>query len=198
MKSAVDILIDNLNALGFTPQSEYNGRMLLPISGDRMMNKKLIVSEVADSVYFLASDSYVSKAFSSATVTGLFSAVNPQHPLDLTIYKKDKIADLLIAHKQKVGVRYIDQHITISSKNDFPKKLIQERWIRELMKLCEGDKRYKIRIAESIFSIFDFLKSKQMIQIETNHWVYEKKELERLLTSGVKIVKSIRENMDEK
>lgn len=195
MENSVDILIENLIQSGYSPQTINQHKMLIPLSGDRMMGKKLILAEIKDDVFFLASDSYVSKAFSSTTFTGLFSPVSFEDDIDLKIYKKDKLADFLIPNKKNIGIRLIDQNLTISTKLHFPKEIISEDMVFNFINLCSNKRTYSITIGDNNLSAFDFLSEKQLIGLVTDFWIYKKEDIEQLIKYGVRIIDDIKDRI---
>ncbi len=122
MKNSIEELKESLTSLGYELYSEQERNQLYRMSGVRV-SRKMVLAKITDSVIFFAFDSYGSQANASTTASGLIAPIQSEREIDLRVYRKNRLSDLFVRHKQRVGIRHIDQKLTIRSKYPISPKM---------------------------------------------------------------------------
>lgn len=191
-KSAFDILADNLKELGYEPQTHINNRMFI-IPDDRISNKKFVVAELPNSIYFLATDSFTNKAQSSTTFTGLYTTIDLPDEAQCKVHPRDWLGSLLLMKKKKIGMKYIDERVIITSSGWVPTNELDEKSVDLFLELNKKGFPYKLVIEDNyVYHIRD-MRDKKILGLETNDWVYKIEDLENLLAIGLQVMNRIKE-----
>ncbi len=189
------MLEDNLKELGYSPQTNENNRTFI-IPDDRISRKKFVAAKITDSIYFLATDSYTSKAQSSTTFTGLYSAIYSSENIELRVHMKDWADFFLLTKKRKTGIKYIDDHVSITSPNsNISNNLLDEKTVDLFIEINKKGFPYKIVIENDYIAHISELKNKKIVGIETNDWVFKTEDLKNLLSAGQELISGIKSNV---
>ncbi len=114
-KTGFELAIDYLckNNIEFSTHVEDKVCLLL-YPHDPISSRKFIVSR-KNNMYFIAHDTYSTKAFDSKTSTGLFNVMNKLEVFNLKMYKKHWIDSIFRVNNAKTGNPHIDKYVTITS-----------------------------------------------------------------------------------
>jgi hypothetical protein len=186
-KSGLDKLLENLAELGLFPNvSEVNKGTLFPPQ-NRFASSSTVTALLSDSTYFLAR-SNVSSSF-----TGIYSSIDLPLNVEYNVYKRNWFDFLFLPKRQKVGVKYIDENLTIVSPKWTPSKELNLENAILFLELNKAGKSYKLVLENNyLFSIIEPLTDKKIIGLETNDWLYKKEDLENLLKIGVELIRRIK------
>ena len=121
-ESTSNILAENLIELGLHPDTHVSNKNFIIPGNDRFLNTKFVVALLTDSIYFLTSDSFGTKAYASSTYTGLYSSIELPIEAECKILKKDWFDTIFYFKKRKTGIKYIDEKLTIISSDWVPSK----------------------------------------------------------------------------
>ena len=190
-KSAIDILVDNLTELGYEPETNTSNKTFIIPGTDRFLSSKFVVCMLTDSIYFLASDSMGTRAYTSSTFTGLYSIIELTQDAEFKVIKKDWF-DFVFRKKKKYKVKYIDNNLTITSSGYIPNKELSKENVELFLNLNKGEKPYFLIVENDYCSKIESLKGKKVIGLETNNWIYKKIDLVRLIETGVKLITNIK------
>ncbi len=186
--TAFEILAERVKERGLDPITHRSeNRFVLP-GPDRFNRTKFVLARTGD-LFFLASDSYGTKQYTSGTFTGIYSAVDTDIYAGCRIYKKEWTDRFFRVNKIKTGIDYIDSNLTVTSLSDHNVALLlKQNDVNEFLELHELISPLKIIFENDYISTIESLAGKKVIGLETNYWVYEDKELDALLVSGVELV----------
>ena len=186
-KSGLDMLLENLAELGLFPNvSVVNKGTLFP-SQNRFASSTTVAVLLSDSTYFLAR-SNVSSSF-----TGIYSSIELPLEAEYKVYKRNWFDFLFLPKRQKVGVKYIDENLTIVSPKWTPSKELNLENANLFLDLNKAGKSYKLVLENNyLFSIIEPLTDKKIIGLETNDWLYKKEDLENLLKIGEELIRKIK------
>lgn len=190
-KSAFDILVENLIDLGYEPETNISNRTFIIPGKDRLLNTKFIVCMLSDSIYFLASDSYGTRTFSSSTYTGLYSTIELPENIEYKIIKKDWF-DFVFRRRIKTNISYIDNNLTVISSKSLLNKELSKEDIDLFLRLNKGKIPYTLVVESNYCPKIDALKDKKVIGLETNVWVYKKEDLKSLIGLGEKLIINVK------
>lgn len=191
-KSSVDILIDNLKLRGIGCESNNTGsRFILPGS-EQMMKAKYVVASL-DSCFFLAHDSYATKAQTTSTYTGLYADVHVSAEVECKIYKKEWTDLFFRSGKRKTGIQYIDDKLTITTTSGWtPSNILSPDDVALFLEMSKQISPLKLVIQRDYIPVIGELQGKTIVGIETNSWLYEGKDLDILLDKGVKLINRLK------
>jgi len=186
-KKGPDMLLENLVELGFSPNvSSVNKGSFLPRQ-NRFASCNTVTVLLSDSIFFLAR-SNVSSSF-----TGIYSSVELPLEAEYKVYKRNWFDFLFFQKRQKVGVKYIDENLTIISPKWIPSKELDFKNTNLFLDINKTGKPYNLILENNyLLSIIEPLTDKKIIGIETNDWLYEKEDLENLLNFGVELIRSMK------
>ncbi|MEI6695477.1 MAG: hypothetical protein WCO13_05365 [Bacteroidota bacterium] len=190
-KSAFDILVDILIELGLKPFTHVSDRNFLVPGSDRLLNTKYVVAQI-DASFFLAYDSYGTKANSSLSFTGIYSSIELMPAAECKISKKHWLDQLITFNKRKTGIPYIDESLTITSSAWTPSQLLKEEDVKLMLTCMNKLQPLKFIIQNDYMPLLYQLKEQKIIGLETNEWLYEKKGLETLLFDGSKLLNNLK------
>ncbi len=108
-KSGLEKLLENLTEFGLFPNvSVVNKGALFP-SQNRFANSYTVTALLSDSIYFLAR-SNVSSSF-----TGIYSSIELPLEVEYEVFKRNWFDFLFFPKRQKLGVKYLDENLTVVS-----------------------------------------------------------------------------------
>src|SRR5690554_3143196 len=191
-KSAFDILVETLESFGFKTESSSIYQPIIVTPSERFLSTKYVCCEITDSIYFFASDSYGTKAYTSSTFTGLYSSLETLKDIEYKVIKRDWF-DVFNRKRRKSGIDHVDNNVTILSSGWIPYKELSIENIELFLKINTLGYPFSLVIEDNYLSRIKPLKDKKIIAVETNEWVYEKEEVEKLLRDGEKLIIAIKE-----
>jgi hypothetical protein len=186
-KSGLDMLLENLAELGLSPTVSLVDKGTLFPPQNRFASSNTVIVLLSDSIFFLAR-SNVSSSF-----TGIYSSVELPAEAEYKVYKRNWSDVLFFPKRQKVGVRYIDENLTIISPKWIPSKELNLENTNLFLDINKAGKPYKLILENNyLLSIIKPLTDKKIIGIETNVWLYTKEDLGNLLKSGEELIRKIK------
>lgn len=186
-KSGLDMLLENLVELGYSPDVSLVDKGSFLPRQNRFASSNTVTVLLSDSIFFLAR-SNVSSSF-----TGIYSSVELPLEAEYKVYKRNWFDFLFFQKRQKVGVKYIDENLTIISPKWIPLKELDLKNANLFLDINKAGKPYKLILENNyLLSIIKPLTDKKIIGIETNDWLYEKKDLENLLNFGVELIRKMK------
>jgi hypothetical protein len=186
-KSGLDMLLENLVELGFSPDVSLVDKGSFLPRQNRFASSNTVTVLLSDSIFFLAR-SNVSSSF-----TGIYSSVELPLEAEYKVYKRNWFDFLFFQKRQKVGVKYIDENLTIISPKWIPLKELDLKNTNLFLDINKTGKPYKLILENNyLLSIIKPLTDKKIIGIETNDWLYEKEDLENLLNFGVELIRKMK------
>ena len=190
--SAVDILIENLKKRGLNPETQRIERNFILPGSDRLWHKKSVIARF-DSVFFYAFDSFGTTSFSSNTYTGVYTQINHNQNIDCIMSRKEWIHKFLVRNRQKTGVKYIDDFLTVTSLSDFnPSHLLSDSDVLLFLEINKTINPLKIIIEKGYPPSIPALNKKLVVGIETDNWIYKNDELDLFLNQGVSLINNIK------
>lgn len=195
--TAFEILIEYVEEKGYPFETHKSERRFCLSSHDPMLNKKLIVFKI-DELIFCAYDSYAAKASSSNTFTGLYSTIDTDKDLECKIHNRDWLDFIIIRHKKKTGVKFIDDHFTISSRYNWS----FEKWFDEeiaglFLQLSRTIRPIELLVQNDYLPMITELNGKKVLGLETNQWLYKKEEVDVFLNSGGELITFLKRNLSQ-
>lgn len=188
-KSGLDMLLENLVELGYSPNvSMVDKGSFLPRQ-NRFASSNTVIVLLSDSIFFLAR-SNVSSSF-----TGIYTSVKLPLEAEYKVYKRSWLDFLFFPKRQKIGVKHIDENITIISPKWIPSKELNLKNTNLFLDINKAGKPYRLIIENNyLLSIIKPLADKKILGIETNDWLYKKEDLENLLKTGEELIRKIKED----
>ena len=186
-KSGLDNLMESLTKLGLSPDVYVSDKSTFYPRHNRFASSTTVIVLLSDATYFLAR-SNVSSSF-----TGIYSWIKLPLEAEYKVHKRDWFDFLFFFKKQKVGIKYIDDNLTIVSPKWIPTKELNLENANLFLEINKAEKPYKLVVENNyLFSIIEPLFDKKIIGIETNDWLYEKEDLENLLKIGGELIRKIK------
>jgi len=186
-KSGLDKLLENLDELGLSPNVSIEDKSTVFSSHNRFSNSKTVIVLLTESIYFLAR-SNVSSVF-----TGVYSAIELPFEAEYKVYKRSWFDFLLFPKRQKVGVKYIDENLTIISPKWIPSEELNFEIVNLFLNINYAGKPYNLIVENNyLLSIIKPLTDKKIIGIETNDWLCAKEDLVNLLQTGEELIRKIK------
>lgn len=190
-KSAFDLLVEHLIELGYSPETNNSNKIFIIPGRDRMLNTKFVVCKITENIFFFASDSFGTRAYSSSTFTGLYSSIKIPEDVNYKIVKKDWF-DLFYRKRKKTGVGYIDRDLTIISSTQISHRELSRDNVELFLKINRGEPRYSLVVENDYCPKIEELKDRKVIGLETNKWIFEKEDLEQLIDIGGKLIQNMK------
>ncbi len=185
-KNGLDLLIENLVELGMVPNVTVENKGTLFPSNNRFASCTTVIVSISDSIYLVA------RANISTSFTGIYSSVLLPQEAEYKVYLKNWFDFLIYSNRQKVGIKYIDEHLTIVAPKYIPYKEINLENAQQFVEINKFGKPYTLVMENNYLSfIVDQLKDQKVVGIETNDWLYKKEDLEILLNMGVRLIRNI-------
>ena len=188
-KSGLDKLIENLLELGLKPDVHAVRRTNIFSDKNRFFSTTSVIVQLSESIYFLA------RATPGDAFTGIYSSIELPIKAEYKVYKKNWFDFLFFPIRKKLGVKYIDNNLTIVSPRWLPSKELNLENTNLFLEINKAGKPYKLVVKNKYFSIIESLKDKKIIGIETNDWLYKKDDLENLLDIGHKLIFKIKKKI---
>lgn len=186
-KSGLYKLLENLAESGLFPDVSVVDKGTLFSSRNRFASSSTVTALLSDSKYFLAR-SNVSSSF-----TGIYSSIELPLEAEYRVYKRNWFDFLFLMKRQKVGVKYIDENLTIVSPKWTPSRELNLENTNLFLDINKTGKPYKLVLGNNyLLSIIEPLADKKIIGIETNDWLYKKEDLENLLKNGEALIRKIK------
>lgn len=189
-RSAFDILIENLVDLGYQPETNASNKIFILPGKDRVLNAKFVLCELSENLYFFASDSFGTKAYTSSTFTGIYSSIDLPEDAEYKVIKREWL-HFIYRNRKKTGAGYIDLNLTILSKNYNPEKELSRENVELFLKIHSEDTRYSLIVENDYCPKLAELKGKKVIALEADKWIYKKEELKELIETGGKLISNI-------
>ena len=190
MKNSIEELKESLTSLGYELYSEQERNRLYRMSGVRV-SRKMVLAKITDSIIFFAFDSYGSQANASTTASGLIAPLQSEKEIDFKVYRKNRLLDLFVRRKQRVGIRHIDQKLTIRSKYPISPKMFSISMVDAFEELSGREGRIILEGGQSNNHLFGGLVEGKSLAIKANYWIYKKDDVERMVRLGAKIIDEI-------
>lgn len=191
-ESVPNLLAENLIELGLDPDTHISNKTFIIPGSDRFLNTKFVVALLADSIYFLASDSFGTKAYASSTYTGLYSSIDLPIEAECKILKKDWFDTIFYFKKRKTGIKYIDEQLTIISSDWVPSKELKLESVNLFLALNKKGNPYNLIIQNDYLTKISSLNGKKIIGVETNQWIYQKEDIKCLIDLGSELINNIK------
>ncbi|MDD3877935.1 MAG: hypothetical protein PHT69_15035 [Bacteroidales bacterium] len=186
-KSGLDKLLENLVELGFSPNVSLVDKGSFFPRQNRFVSSNTVTVLLSDSIFFLAR-SNVSSSF-----TGIYTSVELPLEAEYKVYKRNWFDFLFFTKRQKLGVKYIDENLTIISPKWIPSKELNLNNTNLFLDINKAGKPFKLILENNyLLSIIKPLTDKKILGIETNDWLYEKEDLENLLKTGEELIRKIK------
>jgi len=186
-KNGLDILLENLALLGLSPTVTDEDKGTLFPSQNRFASCKTVTVAMADALYLLFRAN-VNSAFS-----GIYTSIELPEEAEFKVYKRNWFDFLIYSHRKKVGIKCIDENLTIISKKWIPFKQLNTENAQLFLDINKAGKPYTLIMENNyLSSIIMSLSDKKIIGIETNDWIYKKEDLENLLKYGTKLIRNIK------
>lgn len=193
-ETAFDKLSKYLKNKNIEFSSHVDDKHYILFPSDPMSRKKFIVFK-SNNCYFIANDSYSTKAYSSNTFSGLFCAIDLPKTFNLKMYKKHWVDLVLRTKKRKTGSLNIDKKVTITSSiKTIPSRLFDTETISKFLDLNEKFTPFKMIIEDDYIPFIKDLKGKMLVGIETDYWIFKEEELETLLRKGELLLNNMKKN----
>ena len=186
-KTGLDELIENLMELGLKPNAHAIKATNILFGKDKFLSVKSVIVELSDSIFFLARDTGMSHTF-----TGIYSSIELPIEAEYKVHNRNWFDCLLFPKRQKIGVKYIDDNITVVSSKWTPSKELNIENANLFLEINKAGKPYKLIVENNYFTIIEPLKDKKILGIETNDWLYRKEDLKNLLDIGNKLIHKIK------
>ncbi len=127
----------------------------------------------------------------SQTFTGVYSLSNYDTDFECETTKRFWL-DNFRTRKKKTGVKRIDANLTIRSHVDKNiKELVTEKAMALFLELSNRITPVKLLVKTDYLSLIDDFKSKNIIGLETNQWIYKTEDIEALLNIGGEIIEEL-------
>lgn len=191
-RCAVDQLLDYPKDKELHYETHKSNKRFLLTPADPILNTKYVLFKKDDLIFF-AYDSYGAKAHMSQTFTGVYSLSGFEDNFECEITKRYWL-DNFRTRKKKTGVKRIDDKLTIRSHSDRNMvQLINEKIMSLFLELNNTITPVKLIIKNDYLRLIGDFKSKSIIGLETNQWIYKTEEIEALLDMGEEIIEEIKE-----
>ncbi len=189
-RNAFEILLDYPKELGLTYDTHQSTDKYYLATNNPVSKTKYVVFK-KDSLFFCAFDSYTTKVYTSKTFSGIYKSFNLIEDLEFNIYKKDWLDYFIRYNKRKTGLKPIDQYFTITSKSKCIPRALTEQSISLFQKINDNIQPIKLIVQKDYIQVVKELKDKKVIGLETNQWIYQKKDLDILINLGGELIENI-------
>lgn len=192
-RCAVDQLLDYPKNKGLHFESHKSNKRFLLMPTDPILNTKYVLFK-KDELIFFAYDSYGAKAHMSQTFTGVYSLSNFDDNFECEITKKYWL-DNFRTRKRKTGVKRIDDKLTIRSHTDSDiKECVTEKVMTLFLELSNRVTPVKLLVKTDYLNLIGDFKSKNIIGLETNRWIYKTEDINALLNIGGEIIEELKKS----
>jgi hypothetical protein len=180
-------LIDNLTLLGLKPTMYASETTLITAAKGRFGYRKYVIAPLPESIFFLAGDSGMSRPF-----TGLYATVDLPADAEFKIYKRNWFDRLIYFKRQKIGVRFIDDNITVTASKWIPSNVISEESVNLFLQMNDKNNPYCIVLQNDYLPMIEVFRDKMIIGIETYTWLFKKEDLRILLETGFNLMQNLK------
>lgn len=196
-RSAVEQLLDYPINRGFLYETHKSNKRFFLMPTDPILNTKYVLFKKDDLIFF-AYDSYGAKAQMGQTLSGVYSLSSFDNDFECEITKRFWIDNFRTKIK-KTGVKRIDDNLTIRSHSDrYIKEIVTEKVMSLFLELSNTVTPVKLLVKTDYLSLIGDFKSKNIIGLETNQWIYKTDEIEALLDIGREIIKELKKKTPNK
>ena len=195
--SAFDILLEYPKEKGYEFESHQNDRRLFFVRNESIHTKYVIFKK--ENLVFFAYDSYGIKTGSSTTFSGLYGLIDLPDDFECFMYKKDWADTFLRVHKRKIGLKSIDEQITITSNSEnIPQYLLYQKDAELFLDISEKITPIKLLIQNDYLHNVQEYKGKKIIGIEFDGWLYKKEDLDVMISLGAELLSGMITNCIKK
>ena len=186
-KNGLDLLLENLTELGFSPRVSVEDKGTLFPSQNRFASCSTVTVVLSDSLYFLAR-SNVNSVF-----TGIYTSIDLPNEAECKVFVRNWFDFLFYRNRQKVGIKFIDENLTIISPKWIPYKEINTETAKLFLEVNKACKPYNLILENNyLASIIEPLKDQKILGIETNDWLYKREDLENLFKFSEVLIRKIK------
>lgn len=186
-KNGLDLLLENLTELVFSPRVSVEDKGTLFPSQNRFASCSTVTVVLSDSLYFLAR-SNVNSVF-----TGIYTSIDLPIEAEFKVFVRNWFDFLLYRNRKKVGIKFIDENVTIVSSKWIPFNELNIDNIKLFLKINNAGKPYNLILENNyLASIIEPLNDQKILGIETNDWLYKKEDLEHLFKYGEPLIRSLK------
>ncbi len=186
-KNGLDQLIENLTLLGYSPELSVEDKSSLFPAQNRFTSAKTVTVELSDNLFFIAR-SNVNSVF-----TGIYTALKNPTDSEFKVYVKNWFDFLIYRNRQKVGIKFIDENVTIVSSKWIPFNELNIENTKLFLEINNAGKPYNLILENNYLSfIIEPLTNQKVIGIETNDWLYKKEDLEHLFKYGEPLIRNLK------
>ena len=186
-KNGLNKLIENLTLLGYTPELTVEDKSSLFPAENRFTSAKTVIVVLSDNLYFIAR-SNINSAF-----TGIYTAIKNPIDSEFKVYVRNWFDFLIHRNRQKVGIKFIDENVTIVSSKWIPFNEFNIENTKLFLEINNAGKPYNLILENNyLSSIIEPLTSQKVIGIETNDWLYKKEDLEHLFKYGEPLIRNLK------
>lgn len=190
-RCAVEQLLDYPKNNDLHYETHKNNKRFFLMPSDPILNTKYVLFK-KDEIIFFAYDSYGAKAHMSNTFTGVYSLSNFEDGFECEITKRLWL-DNFRTRIKKTGIKRIDDNLTIRSHSDKKiKERVNEKIMALFLELNNTITPIKLIVKTDYLSLIGDFKSKNIIGLETNQWIYKTEDIEALLNIGGKIIEELK------
>jgi len=191
-KSSFEELLDFPKKNGLDYETHQDAKRFYIFASDPMLKTKYCIFKIED-IFFVAYDSYSTRAYMNSTFCGVYSLYNSNEDMECMIYKKDKLDAFLRTNKKKTGIKNIDDNLTITSdsKLNFD-SIVNPNIILDYFSLCDLFMPTKILIQNDYLQFVKEFNGKKIIGVETKNWVYKYSDVEAIIKYGSSIIKKMK------
>jgi hypothetical protein len=191
--SAFDKLVEYAKEKGFEFESHQNDRRLFFVRNESIHTKYVIFKK--ENLVFFAYDSYGIKTGSSITFSGLYGVIDLPEDFECFMYKKDWADSFLRVHKRKIGLKSIDEQITITSNSEnIPQYLLYQKDAELFQDISKKIFPIKLLIQNDYLHNVEEYKGKKIIGIEFDGWLFKKEDLDVMMSLGEELLTNIISN----
>lgn len=195
-KSAFDILQENLAESGLSPKTHASGQhFLIP---QAIAQRKFVIAESAPA-YFFASDSYGmtgSKGGFSSAYTGVYVPVDIPVEGGCAVFKKEWMDRFMVRGKKKTGIPHVDQKLTVKSDGWIPFEWPTPEMVDRFLLIYNKIPPFKLIIRPDHIPYLTPFAGKTVVGLETNRWIYRKKDVKLLLEEGIGLILEWKERLE--
>lgn len=186
-KNGLDLLLENLTDLGLSPNLNVEDKGTLFPSQNRFASCSTVIAVLSDSLYFIAR-SNVNSVF-----TGIYTSIDLPNEAEYKVFARNWFDFLLYRNRQKVGIKFIDENVTIVSPKWIPFKEVTTETTQLFLEVNKAGKPYNLIVENNyLASIIEPLKNQKILGIETNDWLYKREDLENLFNFGEVLIRKIK------
>lgn len=186
-KSGLDKLLENLAKFDLVPDVTIVDKGTLLAPQNRFAHSHTVTALLSDSIYFVAR-SNVSSSF-----TGIYSSINLPEEAEYNVFKRNWFDFLFFPKRQKLGVKFTDEQLTIVSSRWVPSKELNSENVHLFLAANKTGRSYNLVVGNNyLSSIMEPLTDRKVIGLETNDWLHGAEDLENLLKIGEELIRNIK------